>query len=207
MKIPAPSPKILDRAYFLRPTRTVARDLLGSILCVRDEFGGIVRTRIVETEAYLGTKDEACHSFGGTPTPRTEVMYLAGGHIYVYFIYGMHFCLNVVTLPEGVPEAVLIRAVEPIADAPPERKSDYRTNGPGKLARALGITRADNGIDACTRGARIWFEAREGKRGAITTGPRVGIDSRESARDLPLRFYLTDSSYVSKRITARLSPK
>src|SRR5580700_465615 len=118
----------LSHAFYARPTVEVARDLLGTVI-----RHGAASARIVETEAYLGTDDAAAHSARG-PTPRTSVIFGPPGRAYVYLIYGMHYCLNVVAEPEGVAGCVLIRAAEPIADV------IHASNGPGKLTRALGIT-------------------------------------------------------------------
>ena len=158
--------RILPRAFYARPTVEVARDLLGKILVHGDRRG-----RILEVEAYLGEGDEAAHSFRGR-TKRTEVIFGPPGHAYVYFIYGMSDCLNVVAEPEGRPGCVLIRSVEGHGD------------GPGKLTRSLGITREHYGADL-TRGALTIREAGRQHPFRIVVTPRIGI--RRSA-DLPLRF-------------------
>src|SRR5450755_899793 len=146
---------ILPRAFYARKTIDVARDLLGKILVHRETSG-----RIVETEAYLGATDLAAHSARGL-TPRTRVIFGPPGHAYVYFIYGMYECLNIVAEPDGRPGCVLIRALEPVSglDAmrhrrPAARKPEDLAGGPGKLTLAMGITRAHNGADV-TRGALV----------------------------------------------------
>jgi DNA-3-methyladenine glycosylase len=162
--------RILTRAFYARPTVEVARGLLGKILVHGDRQG-----RILEVEAYLGVGDEAAHSFRGR-TKRTEVIFGPPGHAYVYFIYGMYDCLNVVAEPEGTPGCVLIRSVEGHGD------------GPGKLTRSLGITREHYGADL-TRGALTVRESSGAHPFHIDVTPRIGI--RRSA-DLPLRFVVRD---------------
>lgn len=187
----------LPARFFKAPTEKVARDLLGKILCVRTR-AGVSRSRIVETEAYLGAKDQACHSYRNRKTDRNKAMYLRGGHGYVYFVYGMHFCFNVVTRDAGMPEAVLIRAVEPLDDEGVEPM----TNGPGKLCRHLRIDRRHDGLSLTRRDSPIWLEepkAREIKKETIHRGPRVGIDGAPEAKDWPLRFLYEGNRYVSKK--------
>jgi DNA-3-methyladenine glycosylase len=174
----------LPRRFYLRPAITVARDLLGTYLVSRSAGQALIG-RIVEVEAYLGERDPASHAYRGK-TPRNEVMFGEGGHLYVYFTYGMHHCCNVVTGPEGRASAVLLRAVEPVrgVDLMRERReggtrgrvSDAAlTNGPGKLCQALGITRELNGADLC--GERIWIGKTRGprRRMKVARSPRVGI--------------------------------
>jgi DNA-3-methyladenine glycosylase len=189
----------LPRSFYARKTERVARDLLGKVLCVRTERG-VARARIVEVEAYLGAKDRAAHTFGGRRTKRVEAMYLGGGHLYVYFIYGMHFCMNITAGAENSGEAALIRAVAPLEDALPPARAKMRTNGPGKLCARYGITRAENGLDLTSRTSRIWVE--EGRRGRdekIHASPRIGIDGAGEAKDHLLRFSLEGNPYVSRR--------
>jgi DNA-3-methyladenine glycosylase len=164
--------RILKRSFYNRPTVEVARDLLGKVL-VHGAAAGI----IAETEAYLGGADLAAHSARGI-TPRTRVIFGPPGHAYVYLIYGIYECLNLVCEPEGVPGCVLIRALEPLAGI------DRPTSGPGKLTLAMGITRAQNGADV-TRGALV---VREGIQPlGVEVTPRIGISK---SADLPLRFLL-----------------
>jgi DNA-3-methyladenine glycosylase len=162
------SPPVLSRRFFARPAAEVARALLGRQL----EFHGRAG-RILEVEAYLAENDRAAHAFAGR-TRRTEVLYGPPGHAYVYLIYGMYHCLNVVCEPEGVPGCVLIRAVEGFGD------------GPGKLTRAAGITLAENGCDLTRGPLRILDAARPVVEPVLVT-PRIGI---RQARELPLRFVL-----------------
>jgi DNA-3-methyladenine glycosylase len=208
--------KVLPQSFYARPTERVARELLGKTLCVRVHVRGretVLRSRIVETEAYLGERDRACHSFGGRRTPRNESLYLPAGFSYVYFIYGMYFCLNAVTVDEGVPEAVLIRAVEPFEDLenPPERKrtkTALPTNGPGKLCRHYGIARDHDGLKLFSKSSRLWIEdedPRWSEPHSPVAAKRVGIDYAREAKDWDLRFYLSKSPYVSRREKGELT--
>lgn len=173
----------LTRAFYRRPTIEVARDLLGKIL-VHGETTG----RIVEVEAYLGVGDLAAHSARGL-TPRTRVIFGPPGCAYVYLIYGMYECLNVVSEPDGTPGCVLIRALEPFEGIETMRERRGRqhdlTGGPGKLTRALAITRAHNGQDL-TRGSLRILDAPVPIEPILVT-PRIGITQ---SADLPLRFLL-----------------
>src|ERR1700741_2664024 len=142
--------KKLPRSFYLRPTLVVAKDLLGKYL-VRKFRRQYLIGKIVEVEAYLGEKDPASHAYRGI-TKRNEVMFREGGHLYVYFTYGMHFCSNIVTEEEGIGHAVLLRAVEPIegVNLMMKRRNgtlENLTNGPAKLCQAFGITRKENGTD------------------------------------------------------------
>jgi DNA-3-methyladenine glycosylase len=166
----------------------VARELLGCRLVHRE--GGSLRIgRIVETEAYLGTTDLACHAAKGR-TARTETMFGPPGHAYVYFIYGMHHCLNAVTREVGLAEAVLLRAVEPLAGCV------GRTDGPGKVCRAMGIDRRLDRIDLC--GELLFIAPAERLPASIARAPRVGVDyAGRWARRL-LRFYERGNPFVSR---------
>jgi DNA-3-methyladenine glycosylase len=170
----------------------VAQDLVGAWLARRWR-GRWYGARIVETEAYLGPKDRAAHSWNGRRTPRVEPMYADGGHLYVFLVYGMHHCANVVTRSEGVAEAVLLRAAEGPAGAPPRLLS-----GPGKLCATLGITTLDSGRDLLDRGPVRILRGRE-RRPVLGVSKRVGIDYAGDAKDWPLRFYDRASAAVSVR--------
>jgi DNA-3-methyladenine glycosylase len=178
----------LPRSFYARDAGTVARDLLGTILVHRT--GKLERrARVVETEAYVGAHDLACHASKGR-TGRTEVMFGRAGHAYVYLIYGMYDMLNVVTGEIDHPEAVLIRAAEPIAGV------EGSLRGPGKLARGMAITRAENGIDLC-KNVLFFLPGRAPDRIEIT--PRIGVDYAGDWKDAELRFFDADSPEVSRR--------
>ncbi len=179
----------LKRAFYARPTLTVARELIGTYL-VRFDGSRQRVGRIVETEAYQGPEDLAAHSSRGR-TARTEVMFGPPGHAYVYFIYGFWNCLNIVTAQEGIPHAVLLRALEPVHEI------EDKTWGPGLLCRAMSIDRALNGADLC--GDVLWLERGPGKvrPARIGTGPRIGVDYAGSWAERPWRFFDRDSPYVS----------
>lgn len=174
--------KILSRSFYHKDTLEVARGLLGCFL-VRKIGRKVVRVRIVETEAYVGEDDLACHASKGR-TKRTEVMYGAAGYTYVYMIYGMYHCLNVVTDAKDFPAAVLIRAVE--IESVPHKEM----NGPGKLCRFLDINRSLNEWDI-TKGEKLWIESgRQSDDEVILSMKRVGIDYAEHCREYPWRFVL-----------------
>lgn len=189
----------LPRRFYERPARAVARDLLGCVIVSRLD-GAATAGRIVETEAYLGPEDAASHA-AFRPSSRA-LFYGAGGHAYVFRIYGIHCCLNAITGRSGEPGCVLIRAVEPLAGlavmarrrARPAQ-SPHVTNGPGKLTRALGITDRENGADL-TRGRLVIGPPDVPRDFTIATGPRIGITR---AADLPLRFWVRGNRYVSRR--------
>ncbi|MGE3974640.1 MAG: DNA-3-methyladenine glycosylase [Bdellovibrionales bacterium] len=184
--------------FYQRNTRTVARELLGQRL-VRIVNGKRISGIITETEAYMGVKDKAAHSYGGRQTPRVQAMYLEGGHAYIYFIYGMYYCLNVVTQKGGVPEAVLIRSVqidESIDLALKNRKlkiSQIRnlSNGPGKLCLALKIGPKLNGTSL--QSSELFIEENKLRAPKIQSTPRIGIAYAEEWVDKPLRFVLSQT--------------
>ena len=195
----------LPLRFYRRPTEAVARDLLGRFL-VRDLEGERLVLRIVETEAYLGAPDRASHAWGGRRTPRNENLYLPGGHAYVYFIYGMHYCLNAVTGEAGIGSAVLLRAGEPIEGG--ERMAENRgwtkkirpgdlAGGPGKICQALGIGRELDGalLDRpplyITKGEPVAAEE-------IVASPRIGVDYAGEAAAWPLRFSVRGELNVSR---------
>lgn len=168
----------LPREFYNRPTLTVARELIGARL-VRILDGISLVGLITETEAYVGEEDLACHAKAGR-TPRTAVMYGPPGHAYVYFTYGNHWMLNVVTEREGFPAAVLIRAIQPIegAEVMSVRRQGRDTFGPGKLTQAMGITKSENGVDLTAAGTGLWIEAGVSVPDEnVTIGPRVGLNT------------------------------
>jgi DNA-3-methyladenine glycosylase len=179
----------LPRAFYHRDTQVVAEALLGQFLV--HVVRGVERVgRIVEVEAYLGPQDRAAHSSRGR-TPRTEVMFGPPGYAYVYLIYGMHHCMNVVTEGEGHGAAVLIRALEPV------RNLDGRTNGPGLLCRAMGIDRRLNGRDLCSESLHI-APAKAGEHVAIARRPRIGVDYAGAWSRRLLRYYIRGNAWVSR---------
>ena len=194
----------LPREFYDRPTELVARDLLGAVLeChARD---GVASGRIVETEAYIGEHDLACHAAAGR-TARTEPLYGAPGIAYVYFIYGMYWCFNAVTRSEGQPSAVLIRAIEPLEGIElmrarrrlRGRRDIELTNGPGKLCQALGIDGSHNRLALDDSPVRI-LPGIDVPSEAVTVTPRIGI-SRSA--DWMLRWFVSDSPFVSKTPTS-----
>jgi DNA-3-methyladenine glycosylase len=180
----------LPRRFYDRDAEAVARDLLGMLLVRRD--GPVERVgRVVETEAYLGPHDLASHSSRGR-TARNAAMFGPPGHAYVYLIYGMHFCLNAVTGPEGHAAAVLIRALEPLANL------EARTDGPGRLCRALGIDRRLDGHDL-TGGELLCARPGAGlPRVEIEARPRVGVAYAGEWAARPLRFSIRGNRFVSR---------
>ena len=190
-------PRLL-RDFFARDTLTVARELLGARL-VHIENGVRLSGIITETEAYCGETDLGCHAKAGR-TPRTAVMYSPPGFAYVYFTYGMHWLFNTVTMPEGQPEAVLIRAVEPmegikiIAARRGKQPRKLWTNGPAKLTQALGIDGQHNNLDLCAAEAEIFIERdRSFPDEQVITGPRIGLNTvPEPWKSKPWRFLVAD---------------
>ncbi len=185
----------LTRDFFARDTVTVARELLGRLL-VRRLDGRTKIGRIVETEAYLGAHDLAAHSSKGI-TKRTKIMYGPPGHAYVYLIYGIHHCMNVVTEPEGCGSAVLIRAVEPMLNI------DGNTKGPGLVCRAMEINLGLNGYDLCDEDLYIADPKDEAgtqhERISIVQRPRIGVAYAGKWADELLRFYIEGNRFISKK--------
>jgi DNA-3-methyladenine glycosylase len=190
----------LNRSFYERPALEVARDLLGKVL-VRRLNRQNLSGRIVETEAYVGPHDLACHASKGR-TPRTDVMFGPPGYAYVYMIYGFHFCLNAVTEAEGFPAAVLIRAFEPLGNIgvmrrlrDAGRETDI-ASGPGKLCKALSIDKTLNRADLV--GKILWIEDHGFDPRPIHTSPRVGVDYAGEYREKPWRFYTGGNPHVSR---------
>lgn len=194
----------LRAEWFRRPCLTVARQLLGCVL-VHEAPDGVTAGRIVETEAYLGTRDRASHSFNGRMTRRNRAMFGDKGRAYVYLIYGMYWCFNVVCGPEGVPQAALVRALEPVEGADLMRaRIDGRGHagthalcrGPGKLCRAMGITGGLYGEDL--RGGRLYLVPGSRARGErIAASPRIGVDYAGADALRPWRFHIAGNPCVS----------
>ncbi|HEU4889830.1 MAG TPA: DNA-3-methyladenine glycosylase [Thermoanaerobaculia bacterium] len=197
-------PGKLPKQFFLHDTVSVSRALLGCVLWRRLEHGELLAARIVETEAYLGANDMASHARRGLRSVRNESMYLEGGHAYVYFTYGMHWCMNVVTQESDLAEAVLLRAAEPLRgmeamrERRPKAKKDWGLmNGPGKICMAMDIDRRMDGQSL--RGDALWLTERETEvsNDHIAVSPRIGIDNSGDAAAWPLRFFLRDNRHVS----------
>lgn len=201
----------LKREFFEGNTLTVAKELLGKIL-IHPIEGVALGGKIVETEAYIGAIDKAAHSYNNRRTARTEVMFGPAGFAYIYLIYGMYHCMNVVTGKEGEASAVLIRALEPLYGVQQMAVRRYHkpleeltktqrihlTNGPGKLCAALGIDKNCYGADLLGENLFICREISEGPF-EIETSKRINIDYAEEARDFPWRFYIKNNAYVSKK--------
>lgn len=198
----------LPREFYNRDSLIVAKELLGKIL-VHETDGHKISAKIVEAEAYMGIEDKAAHSYGGKRTSRVEVMYGGPGFSYIFLIYGMYNCFNIVTREAGIPQAVLIRAAEPMEGldfmAQNRFKKPYHqltrsqieglTNGPGKLCRAFLIDKNLNGEDLC--GGKLYIEEGHEEDFTVVTTQRVGIPYAEEAKDYLWRFYIKDNKYVS----------
>lgn len=196
---PSPSP---SRGWFDRPATLLARDLLGCRL-VHASPEGVVGGTIVEVEAYRGPEDRAAHSSRGR-TPRNAVMFGAPGHLYVYLIYGLHHCLNVVAGPGAKPEAVLVRALalDEGLDLARARRGprvpDRRlASGPGNVGSALGVDRTLNGVDLLA--GPVWIEPRARRPRAIARGARIGVDYAGTWAARPWRYWIADDPHVSRR--------
>jgi len=204
--------KKLPRRFYLQDTVTVARALLGCVLW-RRRGRELLAARLVETEAYLGANDAASHARRGLRSLRNASMYLEGGHAYVYFTYGMYWCLNVVTQEADIAEAVLIRAAEPVEGIesmrrrrPKAKRDSDLLSGPGKLCMAMDIDRRLDGepLD----GDRLFLTARDVaiEESEIAVSPRIGVEGAVDSAHWPLRFFLRGSSFVggySRRYSIR----
>jgi DNA-3-methyladenine glycosylase len=196
--------KTVPRAFYLPPPEKVAPRLLGKLL-IRRLSGKTLAGRIVEVEAYIGAQDAAAHAFAGK-TARNEVLFGPPGHAYVYFIYGMYYCLNVSCEPEGQAGGILIRALEPVSGREemarlrglqPTAKPALLTSGPGRLCQAFAIERGDhNGVDLTRPKSELQIADDGFVPGEILATPRIGI---RKAADLPLRFLIAGNPFVSGR--------
>ena len=190
----------IPRSFYRQPTLDVARQLLGKHLVRKHEHGTTVG-RVVETEAYLGPEDKACHASRGR-TPRTQIMFGDPGYAYVYLIYGFHYMLNIVTEAVDFPAAVLIRAVEPLrgVELMVERRGtrEHRNlaSGPGKLCEAFAIDRTLNGNDLC--GRVLYLEDPGDPAPPFVTTPRIGVDYAGEWTHKPWRFVIRDNEFVSR---------
>ena len=192
----------MNHSFFRQDTVTLAKKLLGHLLVHRTPEG-VTAGMIVETEAYVGAIDKACHAYKNR-SERTEIMYHDGGYAYVYLIYGMHCCFNVVTGPPGEGNAVLIRALEPVfgIDLMGRRrktKSLYNLcSGPGKVCQALGITRKEYGLDLCDANSPLYLRFfRSIPKSKIASSPRINVAYAEEAKDWPWRFFIKGNPFVS----------
>ncbi|KEO74016.1 hypothetical protein EL17_07645 [Anditalea andensis] len=198
--------KVLPKSFFLNGDVTaISQNLLGKIL-VTNINNQITIGKIVETEAYHGSKDKACHAYLHRNTKRTSVMFKDGGRSYVYLCYGIHFLFNVVTHGEGEPNAVLIRSLEPIDGLPimkQRRQMDNPKtlcNGPGKLAQAMGIDKVVNDTVLYEKNSPIWIgDVGTGEDFETVTTTRIGVDYAEEDALLPWRYYIKGNSYISKK--------
>ena len=193
---------MLSRDFYMRPALRTAPELLGKLL-VHETAEGLTAGMITEVEAYVGPRDDGAHSFGGRRTERTAVQYGPGGYAYVFGIYGMHWCFNVVTAPEDRPEVVLVRALEPVKGIELMRKRRGKDDlkqlcsGPGKLCQALGISKAQYGLDLCA--GPLYIEDYQSiPPEQIALSPRVNIDYAEKYKDRLWRFYIRESRFVSR---------
>ncbi len=200
----------LPKSFYERDTLEVAKGLLGKVLVHRNE-GIELKGKIVEVEAYIGAIDKAAHSYNNRRTERTEVMFWAGGYVYVYLIYGMYYCMNVVTGKAGEGAAVLLRGLEPIQGIGEMSINRYGkpletlkrsqiinlSNGPGKLCKAMGITKKNYG--ECLTGDNIFIEDMNLREEFdIGVSKRINIDYAEEAKDFEWRFFMKGNPYVSK---------
>ncbi len=196
----------LNRDFYINDTLDVAKELLGKYLVIQ-ENGTCLAGRITETEAYIGAIDKACHAYGGKITPRTKTLYTQGGTSYVYLIYGMYHCMNIVTEVEGKAAAVLLRGVEIVKGLEEAAILRYGksnqaltalqrrnlSNGPGKLCKAMGINRDHNNLDLCSESFFVTEEIENIKyqNFKVGTSARIGIDYAEEAKEFPWRFFIT----------------
>ncbi len=205
--------KKLPRDFYTRSTLEVAKDLLGKVL-VHETPEGITKGKIVEVEAYCGVADKGAHAYGGLRTDRTEIMFGPGGFSYVYLIYGMHSCMNIVTEKKEVPECVFLRALEPVEGMElmeKRRKTDKLKNlcnGPGKLCQAMGIDRSCYGLDLLGEQLYVEYPEKNRKTGLeqeeepfeIVASKRINIDYAEEAKDFLWRFSIKGNPFVSAKV-------
>ncbi len=192
----------LGREFYLREGLEAAGMLLGKIL-VHDSPDGLTAGRIVELEAYMGESDKGCHAYGGRRTARTEIMYAEGGYAYVYLIYGMYCCMNVIVGGKDIPHCIFLRALEPVEGIELMKKrrgTDRLRNlcgGPGKLCIAMGIDRSLYGEDLC--GSRLWLED-DGFSPEIICGRRINIDYAGEDAEKDWRFAVKGSQFLSAKL-------
>lgn len=191
---------IKSKSFYLQDGLTLARKLIGKYL-VRKLNGYELKGKIVETEAYMGINDQGSHTYGGKRTERTKILYAEGGLVYVYSIYGIYYCLNIVANQESTPQAVFIRALEPINGISTMKKNRDKTNiknltnGPSKLCQALKIDKALYGYDL-KKGGNLYLENGKVVEN-ISSSPRINIDYAQEDKDRPWRFYESGNPFVS----------
>lgn len=193
---------MLTRDFYLRDANVIAPELLGKLL-VHRSAEGVTSGMIVEVESYIGPVDKGAHSYSNKRTDRTEIQFGLGGYAYIYAIYGMHSCFNVVTNIKDKPEVVLVRALEPVdgVELMQQRRNTKSCidlcNGPGKLCKAMGITKKQYGCDLC--GSELYLEPLQHiERNCIMVSPRINIDYAEECKDYLWRYFIKDNPYVSK---------
>ncbi|SIQ05861.1 DNA-3-methyladenine glycosylase [Halanaerobium kushneri] len=194
----------LNQKFYQKDAVQTAKDLLGKII-VRKYYGKTIKVKIVETEAYCGAEDKASHAYNNKKTKRTAPMFKEGGHSYIYLIYGMYYCFNVVTASENNPHAVLIRAVEPLTGIKQIKenrqikssRTEDLTNGPGKLSQALKINKS---LDGCSlvENSSLYIIDGSAENFEINSSPRVNIDYAEEYKDKKWRFFIKNNKYISK---------
>ncbi|UCC95974.1 MAG: DNA-3-methyladenine glycosylase [Candidatus Omnitrophota bacterium] len=191
-----------SKKFFLRNAEYVAKNILGDYLVLR-RFKTTLVGKIVETESYLGLQDDASHSFGGKITPRNRIMYREGGFIYIYLIYGKFWCFNIVVSKKDNPQAVFIRAIEPIAgiETMKRKRGLYRieklTNGPCRWTTAFGMNRDFLGESITSR--NVFISQGNSKAFTVVRTKRIGIEYATQSKDLPLRFYIQDNPFISQK--------
>lgn len=194
----------LPRSFYLQDSRTVARELIGKVLA-RRVGNAVLAGRIVETEAYAGACDAASHAYRNRRTDRTDILFGAGGYAYVFLIYGLHACMNVVAGEENCGEGVLLRALEPLRGIEIMRRARGCADpcrlcaGPGNLTRAMGITTADYGLDLCGDTLYIEDDGFLAPPALVKTSPRIRVEYADEDGLLPWRFYLAGSDCISEK--------
>jgi len=196
---------ILKRKFYERETLTVARELLGKLL-VHETDEGLTAGKIVETEAYMGPEDKASHAYGSLRTKRTEAQYGPKGHAYIYFVYGMYYCFNVTSgRTPGKPEAILVRALEPVSGVEIMKKRIANskgsainlTSGPGKLCMAMGMSTKQNGADLCAPPLHV-DDGENIRKAQIAQTTRINVDYADEWKNTPWRFLVNNNAYVSR---------
>lgn len=191
----------MSARFYQRPTEIVARELLGKLLVRSFPNGRVLVVRLTEVESYLGVDDPACHTFGGRRTSRVSTMWGQAGRAYIYLVYGMHHCLNVVTVGPNDPQAVLVRGAVPVVGREEivRRRGRSRNllDGPGKLCQGLGLNRDQDGTDLCTTEGRVWLsdDGVRAREADVIRGPRVGVAYAGEAAAWPLRLRWRSAVY------------